>query len=665
MMNRVRAAFRLPDTRVDSLLWPALLLSALLLSPPAISADDSIEAQRQMFIEARIALNQDRLDDFRRLRVALDDYPLAPYLDIWQAYREIDAGNDAAVLAVLVEHADVPEALELHVAWVESLAGRGEWPQVANHIGDFSGTAAILSEIAMLSRWYVGRQEEAMKQFSLRWQQGRKLTAMVEPLHKAWKKQGHPTLGERWGRIITLAGQGKWRQVDKLASALSRKHRGWLKQWRRVQNDPERALAKWPAGIDPRLARRMMSDGLNRLSRKNVLTAWELLHKLDSAVIDEDIGRRAFAAFERSIALRAARQHLLLAAGWLAGLPAAKQNEETRAWLVRLNLLYHDWQGALAVMETMPAGEARKGQWLYWRAKALEEVGRAKEAAPLYAELATERGYYSFLSAERLGLPPRFDMTPIEAPEDIVQAVAGEPAVRRAFEWLRLDETGKAIREWNRSFAGASEERWRAAAAIASSWGWHDRVIQAAYRAGEQDALHDRFPTGFEPAVMAAAERTGLPPELIWSIIRQESAFNRRALSSAGARGLMQLMPRTARDMAREHGVELGDLFSPEKNIELGSLYLAEMLERFDGNSALAAAAYNAGPRRVGEWLERTPFESPEAWIEAIPFNETRRYVQQVMAFVAVYEWRQAKQISSVSGRINSSAEKVDVSLKE
>ena len=625
----------------------------------------SIEAQRQMFLEARLALNEDRLEDFHRLRVTLDSYPLSPYLDIWHAYREIAGGNDAAVQAVLAAHADVPEALDLHISWIESLAERGQWPQVAAHIGDFSGTSAALAEIAMVSRWRSGSQKEAMKQFSLRWQLGRKVSDFAQPLYKAWKKRGHPTLAELWGKIITLAAQGQWRQVKRLSTSLSKKHQGWLQYWRRVQNDPEKALADWQGDISPKLARRILSDGLNRLSRRNVLTAWELLHGLDAEVIAKQIGDSTYAGFERSIALRGARQHLLLAEGWLAGLPAAKQNEETRAWLARLNLLYHDWRGALATMEAMPAGERGQSRWLYWRARALQETGRGGEALPLFAELASERGYYSFLSAERLGLPPRFDISPIETSEALSQQVSSEPAVLRAYEWFQIGDTGKAIREWNRAFAGASKERWRAAAAVASSWDWHDRVIQAAYRAGEKDALHDRFPMGFESAVREAAKQTGLSPAMIWSIIRQESAFNRRALSRSGARGLMQLMPRTARDVAKQRGVPVGDLFAPEKNIELGSHYLAEMLERFGGNPALAAAAYNAGPNRVGQWLERTPFESGEAWIEVIPFNETRRYVQQVMAFIAVYEWRQAKQVSSISDRINSMADKRDVSLKE
>ena len=642
-----------------------LLFALTCFSTAAPAAGESLEQQRQLFLEAREALNRDDIEAYRNLRVRLDHYPLSPYLDIWHAYKEMDRGDDEAVLAVLRSHASIPEALDLHIDWLKSLARRGQWPRVAKHLNDFSGAAARLSEIAMVSRWRTGKKEEAMKQFSLRWQQGRRISDFTVPLHQAWKQQGHPTAAERWERIATLAAQGKWRRVKRLAAPFSEQQKAWIKYWQSVQSDPGTALEKWQADIPAKLARRIMSDGLKRLSRKDVLAAWQLLHGLDAVVVADQIGDKAFAAFERSIALRAAKRHLLLASDWLAGLPPERQNEETRAWQVRLLLLYRDWQKVVAAIAAMPAVEQRQSRWLYWRARALEQTGSKQEALPLYAGLADERGYYSFLSAERLGRPLRFEAGEIKAPAALLEETRQRPAMHRAYEWLQLDSTGKAIREWNSVFSGASPELWMVAANIAASWNWHDRAIYAAFRAGRKDALNDRFPLGYQATVLAAAKETGLEPEFIWSIIRQESAFNRQAVSRAGARGLMQLMPATAREVAKKNKQRVGDLFSAERNIRFGSHYLSEMLERFGGNPALAAAAYNAGPRRVGEWLKQTEFDEAEIWIEAIPYNETRRYVQQVMAFASVYEWRQAKPLSSISERISTRAEGVDLSLNQ
>jgi len=164
----------------------------------------------------------------------------------------------------------------------------------------------------------------------------------------------------------------------------------------------------------------------------------------------------------------------------------------------------------------------------------------------------------------------------------------------------------------------------------------------------------------YKNIVLRAAKKTGLKPAEIWSIIRQESAFNQHAVSYVGAKGLMQLMPATAREVARKlnMGKATPRLFSAAVNIRLGTTYLADIKQHF-GNLALAAAGYNAGPHRVSSWLKRVPFESPEAWVEAIPFNETRRYVQQVMAFVSVYEWRQQKQLTSLTARLHGRVHKL------
>jgi soluble lytic murein transglycosylase len=182
----------------------------------------------------------------------------------------------------------------------------------------------------------------------------------------------------------------------------------------------------------------------------------------------------------------------------------------------------------------------------------------------------------------------------------------------------------------------------------------HDRVIQAAYQAGEMNALVNRFPIAFKDEVATTARESGLPASLIWSIIRQESAFNAHAVSSVGAKGLMQLMPATAHEVASGLDVTDGqpDLFDPAVNIRLGSLYLGKMVQQFDANHAIAAAAYNAGPHRVAKWLERRAFDEPDIWIETIPYAETRRYVQQVMAFTVVYDWRQSKQPTGIVSQL-------------
>jgi soluble lytic murein transglycosylase len=150
-----------------------------------------------------------------------------------------------------------------------------------------------------------------------------------------------------------------------------------------------------------------------------------------------------------------------------------------------------------------------------------------------------------------------------------------------------------------------------------------------------------RFPLPHREAFLSEAAATDIPVNLLLAISRQESAFNATVTSPAGAKGLMQLMPGTAKETARKHNIRYrapSELVDPEKNILIGSRYYKEMLNRFNNNRILATAAYNAGPARIDNWRKRSAGALPfDAWIETIPFVETRNYVQNVLAFSIIY----------------------------
>jgi len=645
---------------------PVSVMVVLLLWVPALQAavaeisSQTLIQQRIWFQQARVALNKHDMERFNSLKRHLKDYPLTPYLDIWQARIEMKQGNDALVAKTLDQHADIPESRDLRKAWINELAKRNHWLKINDIFVHSPELTKKLPETAMVTNWYAGKQEQAMQQFSGRWQQDREISGFSKPLYTAWLKQGHPTRAERWGRIEKLVYRGKWKEIRSLSETFAKPQKQALAFWRQVQKDPEKALPQWHASVPAALGKLIIHDGIRRIARNDAAVAWDVLHRLQPKT--RHIKKSFFTEQERYLALWAARQHRIVAADWLSALPKTYRNEDTRGWQTRLYLLQQNWHKVLSAIAAMPVSEQEQSRWIYWKACALEATGSEEQSKVLYGKLAGARGYYSFLSAEHLGQPFHLAATEIMASDDTIAGIEQMPAVHRAFEWLQMDKRNKAAREWYSALAQASREQWQAAAILASRWHWHDQVIRAVSRAHQHDALTDRFPVAYEKAVIKAAQETKLMPSAIWSIIRQESAFNQQAVSYVGARGLMQLMPKTARGVSRKLGMGKGtpQLFTPEVNIRLGSSYLAEQKERF-GNLALAAAAYNAGPHRVSLWLSRSPFDVPEAWVEAIPFSETRRYVQQVMAFIAVYEWRQKKPSSSLIARLNEQDQKVSL----
>ncbi|MDW8478687.1 MAG: transglycosylase SLT domain-containing protein [Xanthomonadales bacterium] len=211
----------------------------------------------------------------------------------------------------------------------------------------------------------------------------------------------------------------------------------------------------------------------------------------------------------------------------------------------------------------------------------------------------------------------------------------------RALELHRLGRRGWAEAEWARAIADLGPEQRAAAARLAAAEGWHPAAIRALAAPETLGHYRLRFPLAHRRAVERAARRAGLEPALLFALARAESAFDPEAVSRAGARGLVQLLPATAEATARALGGTAGTWTRPERNLELGAWYLKSLLERHRGEPALALAAYNAGPGAVARWLARGRIGAhPDLWLETLPYRETREYVPRVLAFAMLYEWR-------------------------
>jgi len=159
--------------------------------------------------------------------------------------------------------------------------------------------------------------------------------------------------------------------------------------------------------------------------------------------------------------------------------------------------------------------------------------------------------------------------------------------------------------------------------------------------AAERWAWRCVYPYPFAQVVQREERRYGLPNGIVYSVMRQESAFRATAVSPVGAQGLMQLMPNTARRAAAEadYDAPLEAVQRPDVNVRLGSFYLSKLLRNFGGNVALATAGYNAGPHAVQRWLDAPHERETDLWVARIPFHETRSYVQQVLGNFARYQW--------------------------
>jgi soluble lytic murein transglycosylase len=334
--------------------------------------------------------------------------------------------------------------------------------------------------------------------------------------------------------------------------------------------------------------------------------------------------------------------------GALVGVaPGTARADEVLEWQVRAALRAGDWPTVRATIERMPAPLAEDPAWIYWHGRALAAAGNREAAQIQFARIADRFEFYGKLAAEELGRP--IVLPPAAAPvtaEELAQ-MESNAGLRRALKFYELGLRIEGHREWNWQLGVANDggrmtdRQMLAAAEFARRKGVIDRMISTSDRTREEFDFTQRFPAPYRELLEAHSRAVGLEPTWVYGLIRQESRFIEDIRSSAGAQGLMQLMPATARYVARKVGM---NDFTPARvtdvdvNLRLGTSYLKMVLDDLDGHPALATAAYNAGPGRPRAWrasLQRAV--EGAIFAETIPFNETRDYVKKVMSNAVYY----------------------------
>ena len=379
----------------------------------------------------------------------------------------------------------------------------------------------------------------------------------------------------------------------------------------------------------------MVIAAMERLARSDPDLAWHLLPVLGTRFsLSEDqraqiAGRAAWYAVIRD----GPGSH-----GWLDGFLASQHDGDLLEQRARVAVREQDWPGVLEWTARMPASQQQEANWRYWRGRALLASGAQEAGEAVLHEAAKQRSYWGFLAAETLAVPYPLNK---QAPPAQLLAL-DEPssqAVIRVRLLLQAEEASLARDEWLKLIRDASHQEQLALAALATRNSWAHLAVEAALFSGQHDLLDWRFPTAMAEHFEDAAADSGVDALLLMSVARRESAFNPHARSPVGARGLMQLMPATAREVAAELGTptpDSDDLLDRDLNLQLGSHYLAGLLSRYGGNRVLALAAYNAGPHRVDRWLREAP-QPFDVFIESIPFRETREYVQAVLAYRVIF----------------------------
>ncbi len=620
--------------------WTALLLAPLLLLARPGVAEDGLAGQRALFVELRPKAERGDWAAVEPRLAELDDYPLVPDLRAAWLRRRMGPATDEEMAAFLERHEDLGFASGLRLSWARSLADRGAWPRYLelyeSRLAERGDTA--LDCLALRGRLAVGPDEALAEDAKRYWLSAYSQPKECDPVFEWLGETGAITPPLRHERITLALEAGQISLARYLARPLGQPERDRIERWAKMQSDPDGRLSRPDAFGDSEDDRRLVVYGFGRLVRRDPLRAEALLPEYVGAPLTATDA----ASIRDDVALTAARR-FLPEGRRLLGAPVHGEDLLLGQWRVRLALRDLGWEAALDGMAALPAEEREQANWRYWWAVALAETGRAAVAEPQLRRLAAEREYYGFLAADRLGLEYAMRHTPARPDEAMIAALAGRPEIVRARELFLTGLYGRGRLEWSGIVEGLNDAERAQASILAHRWGWHSSAIRTASRYGLQDDLELRFPLPWQDDFRRLSERVKIDPTWAYGVARSESLFMPDVASRAGAIGLMQLMPATGKETARKAGIRYDNrytLMDPAKNIALGTSYLAEMLARFDNNRVLATAAYNAGPHRVERWLPEGEGMPAAVWIESIPFNETRGYVQRVLAAETVFAWR-------------------------
>lgn len=600
-----------------------------------------LNGQQQLFLKTRDQMARGQWTLAKQNMALLRRYPLYPYLELALLSERIDSLPRADVDDFLQRHPDSVVSDRLRNQWLAALTRNGRW---SDYLAEYRAEDAGKSQQCWRAEalYQTGSVDQSLAETEQLW-----LTAdspdACETAFKRWlasERRSEPLI---FKRLLLALEQKQETLARSLAVEIRDPYKIQAQYALMLYRDPTTLNSMLPQVLQQPEAGQVISLTLKNLARQAPDMASDLWRQTSAA--------RQLSP-EESAAARAEIGRRLIATRGQDALPWLLQNDGDGAdgylleWRIRLSLRGGDWGRLADWIERLPPDLAQSQRWQYWHARALaQQVGdpaKVQRANEIFAALARERSYYGFLAADRVKADYALNDRPVQ-PATPLSTVEMRPDVRRAREFLALDEKVNARREWSRALSVMTTAEQQAAAQLAQRWGWHDEAIRSAMKSGAMDDLQLRFPLAYREPMTGAAKTTALPPQWLYAIARQESAFMPDARSSAGALGLLQLMPGTAQQVARGLRLKIDDkqLLQPGSSIRLGSTYLSDLLRRFDNNRVLATAAYNAGPRRISDVLKNQPGQlSTDVWVETLPYRETRDYVQNVLTFSVIYAQR-------------------------
>ncbi|MGL5250274.1 MAG: murein transglycosylase [Enterovibrio sp.] len=618
--------------RVTLLVCSTLALYSL----PADASKIPVGAQQALYRDAVKALKQKDQGRFVRLKAQLVNYPLYPYLEYYQLLPNIKTASLSQVEAFQKKHAALPFTKNIHNQYLQLLAQRQQWHSFLKF-----QPQPPTSESSKCNYYYaqsqVGNKKTALAGGQTLYLSGRSVNIECDKLFSWMKKQNAIDDTLILKRMLLAFERGNRTLLNFLSNQLSNKQKMLGSKMVMLLDNPQ-ALTQHISSRTKRSAteQKIVYLTLKRQARQNPLAA---SRQFATTLPNFELSRQEQMDIANTIIHNSMSSNNAELVAWRDAWLAKSRDEALLERRFRLALTNNDWIQMQYWYGLLPQEARKQNKWRYWQARLLRQQGQMDKAQQIFQSMLGERDFYSAAAATHLRKPI---VIPFESAPFKAQSINGfKSALTRISELHAVNQSFDAQKEWQAILQKASHEQKINLASYASKQGWHEHAVQATISGQLWGHLEQRFPLAHKNEFKQFSQMFNVSITTLLALSRQESAFNAKARSSAGARGLMQLMPATAKATSKKLGIPLRNLealHDPKTNIRLGSNYLSGLLDRFEQNRILAFAAYNAGPHRVNQWLNNTKGNLDVfGFIEGIPFRETRGYVQNVLMYEIYY----------------------------
>ncbi len=591
------------------------------------------KVQQQQFIKAEKLIKKATSAQYKQLYNQLHYYPLQPYLDQKRLLNDIRISNGVEINEFLKKYEGTPLDWPLRKKWLKHLAKKKQGLLFLQAYKPTSNAALRCQYLEF--RLASGLPESVvLPEVTKLWKVGKSQDKACDPLFERWQKAGYRTSDIVWQRVVLAADGGKHTLLPYLTKLLPSEQQYLAKLWHKTRRDPS-LVSK--LNFFPNKSKReseILTYGLKRLVWRHPNKA---IRSYEKAQQDFTFTKEQQQKINKKFAIALSAKNHPQAQEWLNKLEVNSLNKNMLQWRLSQALKKQDWQRLIVDSKQLPNKYKDDLQWKYWYARALIETDETERGHTLLETLSNERHYYGFLAASYLREPANLQHKPLTFSLAEKKRVISYPAAKRAFEFYHLGRYYQARSEWNYLVRQLTNKEKLIAAKVANENQWFDRTIFTLANVGYLDDVALRFPKAFDKEINRYATNEKIAPAWAFAIARRESSFMTDAHSPAGARGLMQLMPNTAKSL-RKGKVNRNYLLNAGNNIQLGTRYLKKLLDKNSGNQVLATASYNAGPHRVKSWLKNLKATPADVWIETIPFKETRNYVKSVLAYQEIYQ---------------------------